>query len=123
MTDPLILPFATFWDWLVTHPNCILRAGTLDAVLYDDDDLHWHFANEGRDTLLVQVLRGKRLLGELLLAPERVSFVQGSPGEQEGEYVFDLFADVEGARDSEYFFVLSHGYDAEEPSTPRRLIH
>ncbi len=45
--DSPTLAFDEFWRWLVLHPNCIVRAGTADSVLYDDDDLHWHFANEG----------------------------------------------------------------------------
>ena len=56
------LAFDAFWTWLQAHPNCIIRAGTPEAVLYDDEDLHWHFTAEGSDTLVVQVLRGKRLV-------------------------------------------------------------
>ena len=40
-----------FWNWLAAHPNCILRAGTPEAVLYDDEEFHWHFAAEGGGTL------------------------------------------------------------------------
>ena len=36
------LPFERFWKWLKHHPNCILRAGTSEAWLYDHEDLHWH---------------------------------------------------------------------------------
>ena len=50
----------------MAHPNCIVRAGTPEAIMYDDEDLHWHFAVEGTSTLLVQVLRGKRLMGWML---------------------------------------------------------
>ena len=69
------LDFETFWKWLTTHPNCILRAGTPESVLYDDEDLHWHFAQEGDGTLLVQTLRGKRLLAEFFLDGERIAYV------------------------------------------------
>jgi hypothetical protein len=72
MDENATLAFAVFWEWLITHPNCILRAGTPEAVIFDDDDLHWHFATAVEDgTPVVQVLRGKRLLGELLLIPEQ----------------------------------------------------
>ncbi|MGB6366978.1 MAG: hypothetical protein WBG93_09130, partial [Thermoanaerobaculia bacterium] len=57
------LSLEAFWSWLLTHPNCIVRAGTREAVIYDDEDLHWHLANEGPETLLVQLVRGKRLVG------------------------------------------------------------
>jgi hypothetical protein len=121
MEDPLTLSFGPFWTWLTTHPNCILRAGTPDAVLYDDDDLHWHFASEGSHTHLVQVLRGKRLLGELLVEPEEVSYVQGSQGEEEGEFLFELIAESEAEQMVSWFFVLSHGYETESGSTPGRV--
>ncbi len=114
MDPPFTLPFETFWNWVVTHPNCILRAGTPEAVLYDDDDLHWHFAGEGATTLLVQVLRGKRLIGELLMEPEQVTYVQGVQGQREEEHVFELIVESEKDRVVAYFFVLAHGYESEE---------
>lgn len=121
MNEPLTLDFDAFWNWLVTHPNCVLRAGTPEAVLYDDEEYHWHFAMEGSETLLVQVLRGKRLVGELLLAPEQIAYVQGTPGDQEGEYVFELISENETDRASLYFFILAHGYDDEQ--LPRGRVH
>ena len=121
MEDPLTLAFDPFWSWLTSHPNCILRAGTPETVLYDDDDLHWHFATEGASTRLVQVLRGKRLLGELLIEPEEVSYVQGAPGEEEGEFLFELVAESETEQAVSWFFWLAHGYDTESGSTPGRV--
>jgi hypothetical protein len=121
MEDTLTLAFEAFWSWLTTHPNCIVRAGTPEAVLYDDDDLHWHFASEGSSTRLVQVLRGKRLLGELLVEPEEVTYVQGSAGDEEGEFLFELIAENETEQAVSWFFVLSHGFDSEGGSTPGRV--
>ena len=122
MPEPTTLPFDSFWNWLVAHPNCVLRAGTPDAVLYDDDDLHWHFASEGSETLLVQVLRGKRFVGEILLQPEQVSYVQGAEGEQEGEYAFELISENEQGRFAVYFFVLTHGFE-EEGTLHKGRVH
>jgi hypothetical protein len=117
----LTLSLSQFWDWVVTHPNCILRAGTPETVLYDDEDLHWHFAAEGPEMLVVQLLRGKRLLGEMLVAPEHISFVNGVQGEQDGEFVFELVQEADNDRFAAYFFVLAHGYDHESPATPSRV--
>ncbi len=122
MSEPLTLPFETFWSWVVTHPNCIVRAGTADAVLYDDEDLHWHFAAEGPERLLVQVLRGKKFVGEILLDPESVAYVQGGPGEQEEEYLFELISETETDRWAAYFFVLTHGYE-DQPPTGHARVH
>jgi hypothetical protein len=114
MEAPFTLPFETFWPWLMTHPNCILRAGTPETVLYDDDDLHWHFAAEGDQVLLVQVLRGKRLVAELLLDPEQIAYVQAVLPERENEFPFELVAETEQERFAAFFFVLVHGWDEEE---------
>ncbi len=121
MNPPFTLPFQTFWDWVTAHPNCILRAGTPESVLYDDEDFHWHFAKEGAETLLVQVLRGKRLIGELLLDPEPITYVQGVDGQHEDEYVFELIAETEKDRVVGYFFVLAHAYEDEVSFTPGRV--
>ena len=121
MDPPFTLPFETFWNWVITHPNCILRAGTPESVLYDDDDLHWHFASEETATLLVQVLRGKRLIGELLVDPDQITYVQGVAGEHEGEHVFELISETEKDRIAAYFFVLAHGYEDELSFTPGRV--
>ena len=120
MSEPTTLSFDAFWSWLVAHPNCILRAGTPEAVLYDDDDLHWHFASEDAETLLIQVIRGKRFVGELLIRPEQVTYVQGQDAERDGEYSFEAIAETESERFAAYFFVLTHGYDEEEQTSPRQ---
>ncbi len=120
MEAPFTLTFEVFWGWLVAHPNCVLRAGSRDAVIYDEEDLHWHIANEPDGTLLVQVIRGKRLLGELFLEPERIDYVQAVPQENEEEYTFELIAEAE-TEGPAYFFVLVHGYEVEEAAIRRRV--
>lgn len=107
------LPFETFWNWLIRHPNCILRAGTQDALLFDDDDLHWHFAADG-PALFIQLIRGKRIMAELAIDPERVTYVQGFSEERENEFAFELISEGETERTAAYFFVLSHGYEPDE---------
>ncbi|MEE8585009.1 MAG: hypothetical protein V3T83_09180 [Acidobacteriota bacterium] len=121
MDAPYTLQFDAFWTWLVTHPNCIIRAGTPDSVLYDDDDLHWHFASEANGVLLVQLLRGKRLMAELFVMPERVTYVQVMPAENEEEHTFELICESESERIAAYVFVLAHGYEEESDFTPGRV--
>ncbi len=104
------IPFQEFWPWLTEHPNCIVRAGTTDAVVYDDDDYHWRFGEEDVRTLLVQVMRGKRPVAELFIEPEHVTSVQITPGEK-GEYNFDLVAEVQGQPQVVYYFVLTHAFE------------
>jgi hypothetical protein len=121
MDTPTTLPFEQFWRWVQLHPNCILRAGTPEAVLYDDDDLHWHFAAEEGSTLVVQVLRGKRLLGEIILDPEQLAYVEVLPGDVPEEFVFELVAETEQERFAPYFFVFSHGLDETERPVQHRV--
>lgn len=120
-SEPTTLPFDVFWGWLMMHPNCILRAGTPEAVIYDDEDLHWIFANEAT-YLVVQLLRGKRLVGELLVEPEPITYVESTLGDQEGEFVFEMIVESEQDRIVPYFFVLTHGYD-EDTETPHSRVH
>jgi len=116
------LPFEAFWTWLQAHPNCIIRAGTPEAVLYDDEDLHWHFTVEGSETLVVQVLRGKRLVGELLIGPADVAYVQAVAGDED-EYVFELITESETDRIAAHYFVLSHAYEPQDHPGSGRAVH
>ncbi len=116
------LPFETFWTWLLRHPNCILRAGTADAVIFDDDDLHWHFAAEGQ-LLFVQVLRGKRLVGELVLDAERIAYVEAFGEQESGEFGFEIISEGETERGVAYFFVMSHGWEDEDATGSGLPVH
>lgn len=120
--EPQTIPFDVFWNWIVGHPNCILRAGTPEAVLFDDDDLHWQFESEAMDRYVVHLIRGKHLVGELVVEPESVAYVEASSGETEGEFVFDLISEAEDDRLVAWFFVLTHGYEPED-THPAVRVH
>ena len=93
----------------------------MNAVLYDDDDLHWHFASEPDGTLLVQVLRGKLLLGELFIKSEEIRYVQAVAGESNDENLFELVIESDLGQSPSYFFVLAHGYEEESVFSPGRV--
>ena len=112
------LSFDDFWQWLLEHHNCILRAGTPETILYDEEEFHWNLTGNGAENRVVQVVWGKRLLGELVVEPDRVTCVVGVPGEHEGEGVFELVSDTPQGRATIYFFTLAHGYEENE-ETPR----
>ena len=116
------IPFDTFWSWLMRHPNCIVRAGTPEAVIYDDEDLHWHFAVDG-PLLYLQVIRGKRLMGELAVDSERIAYVEAVGEEPEGEHLFEFIAEGVSERTAAYSVVLSHGYEEEETPAYERAVH
>ena len=105
------------------HPNCILRAGTADAALYDDDDFHWHFASEGSG-VYVQVIRGKHLIGEIGIDTERVSYVQYVGEDPESEHMFELVVEDEAQNAASHFFVMSHALDEDdEKPAQERAVH
>ena len=90
------LTFEKFWRWVKRHPHCILRAGTADAFLYDQDDLHWRLDEDAARVPTVQL------------------FVQVTP-DPEGEAGQFLFEVIGG--DAEpypvYHFLLAHGFEEE----------
>lgn len=114
--DEITLTLTDFWGWLTSHPNCILRVGTPEAVIYDDDGLHWLFAMEEPDTMVIQAVRGKRLAAEILIAQEQVASVRGLDGDIEGEYVFEMMAEGEPEPFAAYYVVMAHGPEADDPT-------
>jgi len=61
----------------------------------------------------VQLMRGKRLVGELFIEPELVTSVRITPGEKD-EVIFDLMSEAEGQEQVLYYFVMAHGYDMQD---------
>jgi hypothetical protein len=116
------LSFEDFWAWLQEHPNCLVRVGTPDLSLFDDDDLHWYIGPD-RGALVVQAIRGKRLLGELVLDGEQVSYVQEAGEEAEGEHLFEAIAESASDRVACYHFVLTHGVAEDEQPGHRPAVH
>lgn len=119
----LTLSFDSFWKWLKQHHNCILRAGTFEVAVYDNEDLHWHLESEDDGTRLVQVVRGKILAAEIVVEPERVAYVDVVREEGKQEAVFELVSEQEGEAIPEYFFVLAHGYEDADGEEARSRVH
>jgi hypothetical protein len=116
------LSFDVFWTWLLQHASCILRAGTPEAILYDDDDFHWSLSDLDAETCLIQLIRGKRPVGELVVMRSSVAFVHELP--QDGDEVtFELFGEPEGEQVPVAHFVLNHGYDGEQRSDDDNWIN
>ena len=113
------LSFDTFWSWLGGHVNCILRAGTPEAVLFDHEDFHWTIVEEDEHTKVLQVARGKELVGELVVFPQEVAYVQTEPAETEGEFIFECVIEGENAREVAYHFVMAHEYESVEHKTEK----
>ena len=120
------LELDTFWNWLVLHPNCVIRVGSADALLCDDEDFHWQFVSENGNLLIAQLVYGKRLVGEILIDRERVAYVQSFQGDQDNEYVFELITGMEREHMAAWVFVMSHGLDDEPEESARAtpsLVH
>jgi len=121
--SPITLPFEKFWSWLTIHANCILRVGTQDAVLFDHEDYHWNLAADDEQTLIVQLVRGKELVGEILLLASDIAYVQGEAGEND-EHLFECIVESMASREIAYHFVIAHGYDEGDMNvSSRRWTH
>jgi hypothetical protein len=110
------LTFEVFWAWLKQHPNCIVRAGTPETVLYDDEPLHWYIGEEGPECL-VQSIHGKQVVGEIAVDPDEIAYVEALGEERQGEHVFEAISETENERVAAYYFVLSHGMAEDEQAT------
>ncbi|HTT70776.1 MAG TPA: hypothetical protein VMG32_06095 [Anaeromyxobacteraceae bacterium] len=118
------LAFDRFWRWLKRHPNCILRAGTVDAFLHDQEAFHWHLEEDADRSPVVQLLSGKQLVAEVVLDVRDVLYVEATPeeGGEPGQYLFEV---VGGSREEPfpvYHFLLAHGFE-EEGGHPTGLKH
>jgi hypothetical protein len=110
------VPFDRFWRWLKHHANCILRAGTPELWIYDQEDFHWHLEEDAERNPVIQIFSGKNLVAELALDIREVMFVQATPeaaeGGEPGQFLFEL---VDGSDPSPvYHFLLAHGFEEEE---------
>ena len=117
MDAPFTMPVSTFWAWLIRHNNCILRAACPEASLFDDESFHWHFAGETDGIQVVQVVQGKRLIGELFIETEKVAYVQAVPSENGQEHTFELISETETERTAAYVFVMVHPYGEDLPAS------
>lgn len=105
------LTFERFWRWISEHPNCVVRAGTGEATLFDFDDYHWDFLDEDDGHAVVGLVRGKNLVGELVIEKAQVLFVQASldvEAPQAGHWLFEV---IGGNKDEPFgvaWFVVSH---------------
>jgi hypothetical protein len=118
---PQTLPFEQFWRWLCAHHNCIVRSGTPDCLLFDAEDYHWHLFTEEDGAHIVQLVRGKELVGEIVLIPTDIAYVQTEASEQD-EHLFECVIESADSREVAYHFVMAHGFDEVEPSS-RRWTH
>jgi hypothetical protein len=101
-----------FWRWLKDHADCILRANTATAYLYDQEDLHWNLVEEEDGKRVIQLKRGKQFIGELVLDPAEALFVQSAPDtSQPDHFVFDVIGGSRDDADPVLTLILAHGPD------------
>jgi len=111
------LTFDRFWRWLLDHPNCVVRVGSDDCTLIDHDDLHWDFLEEEEGNVIVQLVKGKALLAELIIARRDVLFVQASLDVESAAQGYWLFELIGGPKDETYavaHVLMSHGMEQQQ---------
>ena len=108
------LTFDRFWRWLMDHPNCIVRVGSPDSTLLDHDDFHWDFLEEDDGNAVVQLVKGKALVGELIINRREVLFVQSTLDVEQAAQGFWMFELIGGPKDESYplaTVLMSHGME------------
>lgn len=114
-TQPLT--FDQFWRWLMDHRNCVVRAGTADVALMDNELLHWDFFDEEDGRAVCQAIVGKSLVGELVIERSDVLFVQAQPDLENPTSGYWAFECIGGPREESYplyHFVLTHGMEGAQ---------
>ncbi len=119
------MTFEKFWRWLKHHVNCILRAGSSEVWLYDQEACHWHLEEDDERNPTVQLVWGKNVVGEMVLDVREVVFVQAMPDPESDQPSQFLFEVVGGEREEPqpiYHFLVAHGFEDEE-GHPGQLKH
>jgi hypothetical protein len=109
------LPFDQFWRWLRQHANCIVRAGTVDTFLYDQDAFHWHLEEDEERNPVVQLVWAKSLVAEMVLDVRDVLYVEATPDEsgEAGHFLFELVGGSKEEPYAVYHFVMAHAFEEE----------
>ncbi len=109
------LPFDRFWRWLKHHASCIVRAGSVDTYLHDQEAFHWHLEEDGERNPVVQLVWGKLLVAEMVLDVRDVLYVEATPDEggEPGHFVFDVVAGSQGEPHAAYHFLMAHAFEEE----------
>jgi len=118
------IAFDRFWLWLRHHANCIVRAGTVDTFLHDQEAFHWHLDEDAERNPVVQLIRGKLLVGEMILDIRDVLYVEATPeeGGEPDQFLFELVGGSKEEPYAVYHFLVAHGFE-EEGGHPAGLKH
>ena len=107
--DPKVLEFRQAFEG-----EFLKREGTATVVTA---------ANPATGTVVVQLARAKDLVGEMLVFPADVAYVQVEPSETDGEWLFECIIETEKAREVAYHFVMAHEYDDGEHRREEKWTH
>jgi len=111
------LTFDRFWRWLMDHPNCVVRVGSDDCALIDHDDFHWDFLEEEEGNVIIQLVKGKALVGELIVQRRDVLFVQASLDVESAAQGYWLFELIGGPKEETFtvaHVLVSHGMEQQQ---------
>jgi len=116
------LTLGIFWQWVGAHYNCIVRAGSDTCVFFDQPFLHWHLIEDLDGQLVAQLIRGKDLVGELVIDPRMVLYVEVTAQDDE-QVLFELVVDSDGEPIPQFHFLMAHGYDEDQDAARRGWTH
>jgi hypothetical protein len=108
------LTFPGFWEFLKDHANCVLGASWGPGALFDEDSLHWVLFDREDHHAVLQLIRGKNLVGELVIDPQEIDEVEISPdpeNPQSGHYLAELLSSAARGREPLGHVLLAHGVE------------
>jgi hypothetical protein len=107
------LAFDRFWKFLKQHANCIVRAGTVDTFLYDQEAFHWRLDEDEDRNPVIQLIWAKLLVGELVLDMRDVLYVEATPDEEgeAGNFLFELVGGSKEEPYAVYHVVVAHAFE------------
>ena len=111
------LTFERFGRWLLDHPTCVVRAGSEQCLLLDHDDFHWDFLEEEDGHVIVQLVKGKALVAELIISRRDVQFVQASIDPENATAGYWLFELIGGPKEDAFtvaHVLMSHGMEQQQ---------
>ncbi len=118
MSTPLnqdkTLTFQAFWAWLKEHANCVVAASWEGGSLFDHDAFHWLFLEEDERQMVLQLVIGKTLVGELIFDGQLIDEVQVVPdpdGVERGQCIAEFLSAPSSGRETLGHVVLAHSID------------
>ncbi len=91
-------------------------------LIFDHDEYHWYMFIDKNGAHVVQLVRGKLLVAEMVVLGGEVVYVFAHSNAHD-EHVFDCMVATPEGTEIAYHFVLAHAFESEADDEAPRLTH